>query len=427
MTASPWTPTFAVDRQRSGANRDGGVGTSIPRTDHAVGRRRTHADRTRWLGRRRQRRVFTFGDARLLRFDGRPHLNRPIVGIAATPTGIGYWLVASDGGIFSFGDAHFFGSTGNIRLNRPIVAMAAYADGQGLLVRRVRRRHLHVRRRDLLRLDGWRAAAGSGDAEWPRHPTAAGTGSPTLAGNVYAFGDAHVRGQRAPVPSWPRCVGIVPAPGGYRLVDGPGNVFKRGVVTRSDPHGERVTARGRGLIRTVTAVHDRRGKRGQYAPRTRRRCPRSVVLPATGDCAARSGSGSTHPTACAPAGGTPQSTDSWRPPEVVTKLYASRCDRRGLRPRAIGRRLERGLCGSLAHRTLHRACRARGTDLTQLREAQFARRGVLVGDGLGAQQRRAAADSPPPLGVGPVRSFSLGYVPLHRSSVGCARAIAPSG
>ena len=45
--------------------------------------------------------------------------------MAATPTGKGYWLVASDGGIFAFGDANFFGSTGNIRLNQPIVGMAA--------------------------------------------------------------------------------------------------------------------------------------------------------------------------------------------------------------------------------------------------------------------------------------------------------------
>ncbi len=32
-------------------------------------------------------------------------LNRPIVGIAATPYRGGYWLVASDGGVFAFGDA----------------------------------------------------------------------------------------------------------------------------------------------------------------------------------------------------------------------------------------------------------------------------------------------------------------------------------
>jgi hypothetical protein len=55
---------------------------------------------------------------------GAVHLNKPVVGMAATPDGGGYWLVASDGGIFSFGDAPFLGSTGGITLNQPITAMA---------------------------------------------------------------------------------------------------------------------------------------------------------------------------------------------------------------------------------------------------------------------------------------------------------------
>ena len=33
-------------------------------------------------------------------------LNQPIVGMAATPDGKGYWLVASDGGIFSLRGRH---------------------------------------------------------------------------------------------------------------------------------------------------------------------------------------------------------------------------------------------------------------------------------------------------------------------------------
>ena len=41
-------------------------------------------------------------------------LNRPIVGIARSHSGHGYWMVASDGGIFTFGDAHFYGSTGGM-------------------------------------------------------------------------------------------------------------------------------------------------------------------------------------------------------------------------------------------------------------------------------------------------------------------------
>ena len=69
--------------------------------------------------------VFTFGDAGVLRFDGALRLNRPIVGMAATPSGRGYWLVASDGGVFTFGDAAYYGSTGNIRLARPIVGSSA--------------------------------------------------------------------------------------------------------------------------------------------------------------------------------------------------------------------------------------------------------------------------------------------------------------
>ncbi len=40
------------------------------------------------------------------------HLNKPVVGIQATPDNGGYNLVASDGGIFSFGNAVFYGSMG---------------------------------------------------------------------------------------------------------------------------------------------------------------------------------------------------------------------------------------------------------------------------------------------------------------------------
>ena len=69
-------------------------------------------------------------------------VNRPVVGMAATPDGRGYWMVASDGGIFAFGDAHFYGSTGNITLNKPVVGMAADRRRQGLLAGGLRRRHL---------------------------------------------------------------------------------------------------------------------------------------------------------------------------------------------------------------------------------------------------------------------------------------------
>ncbi|NNN13918.1 MAG: hypothetical protein HKL81_09260, partial [Acidimicrobiaceae bacterium] len=58
-------------------------------------------------------------------------LNKPIVASVSTPDGLGYWLVASDGGIFSFGDAAYYGSTGAMTLNKPIVGMASTPDGKG--------------------------------------------------------------------------------------------------------------------------------------------------------------------------------------------------------------------------------------------------------------------------------------------------------
>ena len=51
--------------------------------------------------------------------------------MAATRSGKGYWLVATDGGIFAFGTAPFHGSTGAIKLNQPIVDMAATRFGRG--------------------------------------------------------------------------------------------------------------------------------------------------------------------------------------------------------------------------------------------------------------------------------------------------------
>ena len=90
-----------------------------------------HPHRKGVLARGLRRRHLHLRRRRLPRLHRRLRLNKPIVGMATTPTGNGYWLVASDGGIFAFGDAEFFGSTGAISLNQPIVAMAASPSGNG--------------------------------------------------------------------------------------------------------------------------------------------------------------------------------------------------------------------------------------------------------------------------------------------------------
>ena len=107
----------------------------------------------------------------LLRLIGNPHLNQPIVGMAA-PDGGGYFLAGKDGGVFAFGPgANFlgslagrqlasrssawpstrhgrllvggrrwrgvqfgapsYGSMGNAHLNQPVAGMAAAPDGNG--------------------------------------------------------------------------------------------------------------------------------------------------------------------------------------------------------------------------------------------------------------------------------------------------------
>ena len=55
------------------------------------------------------------------------------------PTAGGYWLVASDGGIFAFGDARFYGSIGGTTSTHPIVGMAAHPRRRRLLAGRLRR------------------------------------------------------------------------------------------------------------------------------------------------------------------------------------------------------------------------------------------------------------------------------------------------
>ncbi len=59
--------------------------------------------------------VYTFGDAAF--YGSVPgvlplgaSLNQPVVGIAGSQDGKGYWLVTADGGAFAFGDAPFWGS-----------------------------------------------------------------------------------------------------------------------------------------------------------------------------------------------------------------------------------------------------------------------------------------------------------------------------
>ena len=134
--------------------------------------------------------VFAFGASDFYGSMGGTRLNRPIVGMAPTPSGKGYWLVASDGGVFAFGDATFHGSTGALALNKPIVGMAPTPSGRGYF---------------LVASDG----------------------------GVFAFGDARFAGSAGALPLNSPVVGMATTPSGrgYFLVAADGGVFAYGDAT----------------------------------------------------------------------------------------------------------------------------------------------------------------------------------------------------
>jgi hypothetical protein len=131
--------------------------------------------------------VFDYGNLPFCGSMGGIPLNKPVVGMAATPDGGGYWLVASDGGIFTYGDASFFGSAGGTPLNKPIVGMAPTSDGGGY----------------------WLVASDGG---------------------IFAYGDATFHGSAGTLHLNAPVVGMAATPGGggYWLVASDGGIFTYG-------------------------------------------------------------------------------------------------------------------------------------------------------------------------------------------------------
>ncbi len=182
--------------------------------------------------------IFSFGAAQFYGSTGSMRLNKPVVGMAATPDGNGYWLVASDGGVFAYGDAQFYGSTGSITLNKPIIGMISTLDGGGYW---------------LIASDGGVFAYGDakfygstgGDA--PAYPiTAAASGflgggylMVDANGQVFTYGDAHFEGQPPYAPGGYSITGMAAtqSSNGYWLASANGNVADFG---NAAPYGSMI-------------------------------------------------------------------------------------------------------------------------------------------------------------------------------------------
>ena len=130
--------------------------------------------------------VSAFGDATHYGSPPGSQLNAPVVSMASTRAGNGYWLLGADGGVVNYGGAGFYGSEGGSGVQTPFVGMAPTPDGRGY----------------------WMA----GDF-----------------GNVYNFGDATSETSGG-VSSNAPMVGIVAEPTGmgYWLVGADGGVFSFG-------------------------------------------------------------------------------------------------------------------------------------------------------------------------------------------------------
>ena len=196
--------------------------------------------------------VFSFGDAKFAGSMGGKRLNDPVVGIATGRQGGGYWLVSADGGVFSFGSAHFWGSMGGRHLNAPVVGMEATPNGLGYW---------------LVAADGGVFAFGSARCSGSmggKHlnspivgmaSTPDGKGYWLVAsdGGVFAFGDAHFWGSmggrhlNAPVVS----IAADVATGGYWMVATDGGVF----AFHSHFDGSKASDPMSGSVRTVVPAN----------------------------------------------------------------------------------------------------------------------------------------------------------------------------
>ena len=172
--------------------------------------------------------IFSYGDALFHGSRGGQPLNKPIVGMAATADGNGYWLVASDGGIFNYGDAGFYGSRGGQPINAPIVGMAATADGKGYW---------------LVGADG--GIYSYGDAQFQGSTGALKLNKPVVGmatptglgywlvasdGGIFNYGDAQFYGSTGSLVLNKPVVGMAGSPSGkgYWLVASDGGIFNYG-------------------------------------------------------------------------------------------------------------------------------------------------------------------------------------------------------
>lgn len=192
-----------------------------------VGMARTPSGDGYWLA-SRDGRVFAFGLA--VHHGSIPSMPpSPVIGIATTRTGGGYWLATANGSIYSFGDAPFLGSLGNVPLAKPIVGIAPTPDGGGYWL---------VAEDGGIFTFGDAGFFGSTGAITLNQPVAGMAATPSglgywlvaRDGGIFTYGDAAFQGSTGGVKLARSIVAMTATPSGkgYWLVAADGGVFTFG-------------------------------------------------------------------------------------------------------------------------------------------------------------------------------------------------------
>ncbi len=189
--------------------------------------------------------------------------------------GEGYRFVASDGGVFNYRGCGLLRQRGRHAAQRTGGGHGRHAQHQRLLAGGLRRRHLQLRRRRVLRLHG-RAAPQQTDRRHGCHGRrAAATGWWPPTAGIFSFGDAPFFGSTGAIHLNKPIVAMTTTPdgGGYWLVasDGGHLLLRRRAVLRVDglPAPE-LTGGGHG---------GRAGRRRLLAGRRRRRASSPTAPP----------------------------------------------------------------------------------------------------------------------------------------------------
>jgi hypothetical protein len=198
--------------------------------------------------------VYSFGGAGWYGNERWRHLAAPIVGMAVTPDGRGYWLVGANGSVFSLGDALWYGSLSRDVLGpgQQIVAMSATPDGRGYWL--INQSGAVIPFGDAPSIAGGQPLPET-DLATPIvaaaiTPDEHGAWLTDTAGHVYTVGTAVWFGSLAGHHLWHPITAIaaIPSGRGYWLTDSAGDVWDFGGALGGSPGPKGLTAPVVGMI-----------------------------------------------------------------------------------------------------------------------------------------------------------------------------------